>query len=243
MNARLRIGVVGAGQVLERYHHPAINAVPEVVRSTVIDSDEQRARKAAERFGFPRWSTDLADAVRHADVAIVLVPNGFHAKISCELLAQGVHVLCEKPMARNVDECLSMIEAARRGRTQLCVGHNRRFRQHFWLAKELLSRGLIGEMVSVSAEEGSTQDWPRSADRVFKVLSLLPALAIQRHSPRVTTRLRLRGLSGSSSFFSPVYKPSNCAGIILGANAAYSSPSRGSSNSRSAASRTRLSAA
>jgi predicted dehydrogenase len=163
VNGRLRVGVVGAGKVLERYHNPAINGVPEVVRSIVIDADEASARAAAERFGFPKWSGDLADASQHADVAIVLVPNGLHAKISCQLLEQGVHVLCEKPMARNVEECLSMIDAARRGHAQLCVGHNRRFRQHFWMAREFLKRGLIGEPVSVAAEEGSTQDWPRSA--------------------------------------------------------------------------------
>lgn len=163
MGDRLNLGVVGAGAVLDRYHIPTINAVPEVVRTIVIDSDAERARRVAERHNFPRWSTDLADLVRHADVAIVLVPNGLHASVSCELLGQGIHVLCEKPMARNVDECLAMIEAARRGNTQLCIGHNRRFQQHIKLAKQLLGKGLIGEVVNVQAEEGSTSDWPRSS--------------------------------------------------------------------------------
>jgi UDP-N-acetylglucosamine 3-dehydrogenase len=163
MSLRLRIGVVGAGKVLERYHVPAIKGVPEVVRSIVVDADAERARRAAERFDFPKWSSDLADVVQHADVAVVLVPNGLHAQVSCELLEQGVHVLCEKPMARNVDECMSMIEAGRRGRALLCVGHNRRFRQHVWMARQFLRRGLIGEVSSILAEEGSTFDWPRSA--------------------------------------------------------------------------------
>ena len=163
MGDRLNLGVAGAGAVLDRYHIPAINAVPEVVRTIVIDSDAERARRVAERHNFPRWSTDLADLVRHADLAIVLVPNGLHASVSCELLGQGIHVLCEKPMARNVDECLAMIEAARRGNAQLCIGHNRRFQQHIKLAKQLLGKGLIGEVVNVQAEEGSTSDWPRSS--------------------------------------------------------------------------------
>jgi UDP-N-acetylglucosamine 3-dehydrogenase len=162
VNSRLRIGVVGAGMVLDRYHNPAISAVPEVIRSIVVDADAEKARRAAERFGFPQWSTELADAARHVDLVVVLVPNGLHAQVSCELLEQGVHVLCEKPMARNVDECLSMIEAARRGRAQLCIGHNRRFRQHVSMARQFLRRGLIGEPVSVTAEEGSPADWPRS---------------------------------------------------------------------------------
>lgn len=163
MSSRLRIGVVGAGKVLERYHVPAIKGMPEVVRSIVVDADAERARHTAERFDFPKWSTDLADVAQHADVAVVLVPNGLHAKVSCELLQHGVHVLCEKPMARNVDECMSMIDAARRGGALLCVGHNRRFRQHVWKARQFLKRGLIGEVTGVLAEEGSTFDWPRSA--------------------------------------------------------------------------------
>lgn len=65
-------------------------------------------------------------------------------------------------MAHNVDECLAMIEAARRGNAQLCIAHNRRFRQHMKLAKQLLGKGLIGEVVGVQAEEGSSSDWPRS---------------------------------------------------------------------------------
>jgi len=160
---KLRVGVVGAGVVLDRYHMPAINGVPEVARTIIVDADGARARRAAERYGFPEWSTDLADLASHADLAIVLVPNGFHARVSCQLLSQGVHVLCEKPMARNADECLTMIESANRGRAQLAVGHNRRFRQHVMLARQLLQRGLIGDVVSIQGEEGSPADWPRSS--------------------------------------------------------------------------------
>jgi len=163
VKARLRIGVVGAGAVLGRYHVPAINGVPEVVRSIIVDADPARARQAAARHGFPRWSSDLADLVRYSDLAIVLVPNGLHAKISCELLSNGIHVLCEKPMARNVDECRGMIEASLRGRTLLCIGHNRRFRPHVVLGRQLLQKGLIGDLTHIMAEEGSPSDWPRSA--------------------------------------------------------------------------------
>lgn len=163
MSDRLRLGVVGGGAVLERYHIPAINAVPEVVRSIVIDVDAERAKRVAGRYAFPHSSSHLADLLRYADLAVVLVPNGQHAPVSCELLAQGVHVLCEKPMARSVPECLAMIESARRGNAHLAIGHNRRFQQHMKLAKQLFSKGLIGEIINIQAEEGSTSDWPRSA--------------------------------------------------------------------------------
>jgi UDP-N-acetylglucosamine 3-dehydrogenase len=159
---RLRIGIAGAGAVIERYHIPAINAVPEVIRSIVVDANAERARLVADRYGFPKWSDNLQDLAEYSDLVIVGVPNWQHAPIACELVSKGIHVLCEKPMARNPDECLSMIESARHGNAQLCVGHNRRFRQHIKLAKKLLRKGIIGDVVNVEAEEGSPNDWPRS---------------------------------------------------------------------------------
>lgn len=154
--------MVGAGAVVERYHIPAINGVPEVVRTVVVDVDGDRARRVASRYAFPHWSTDVNDLVGRADLAVVAVPNAQHAPVACELLARGIHVLCEKPMACNVEQCRRMIDSARRGAAQLAAGHNRRFRQHMAIARRLLRRGLIGDIVSVEAEEGSPDDWPRS---------------------------------------------------------------------------------
>lgn len=163
MRDRLRIGIVGAGEVIRRYHIPAINGVPEVVHTMVVDVDAERARRAAERYCFPKSASSLDELADNVDIAIVAVPNWQHAPVACELLARGIHVLCEKPMARNVEECQAMIEASRRGRALLAIGHNRRFRQHVELARRLLSKGLIGQVLTVDAEEGSRKDWARSA--------------------------------------------------------------------------------
>jgi predicted dehydrogenase len=160
---RLRIGIVGAGPVAERYHMPAIRGVPEVRATAVVDTDADRARHFADRYGFPLWTTQLAELGGTVDVVVVALPNGLHASVSCELLSHGIHVLCEKPMARNITECQSMVDAAKRGGAKLCIGHNRRFRTNLRLLKQLLEKGLIGDIVRVDAEEGSKVDWPRSS--------------------------------------------------------------------------------
>lgn len=162
MPDRLRLGLVGVGPVVQRHHLRAVRGVPEVLPAAVVDLNEQRAREFAARQGFPLYTSRLQDLFGEVDLAIVALPNGAHASVSCELLSHGIHVLCEKPMARNVPECRSMIEAARRGGAQLCVGHNRRFRDNVTLAKRLMDKGIIGEVTRVEAEEGSTADWPRS---------------------------------------------------------------------------------
>jgi predicted dehydrogenase len=157
--------------VIERYHMAAINGVPEVIRTIVVDVDEERARRVALRHGFPLSSKNLRDLADNADLAIVAVPNGQHAQVACDLLSKGIHVLCEKPMARNVDECRSMIESSRLTGALLCIGHNRRCRSHIAVARRMLRRGLIGEVTRVEAEEGSPHDWPRSPAYFDPILS------------------------------------------------------------------------
>ena len=162
MSARLRLGVVGAGPVVERYHLRAIRGVPEVQPAVVVDLDEARARHFAQKQGFPRYTTRFEELFGAVDVAMVALPNSAHASVSCELLSNGIHVLCEKPMARNVAECRAMLEAAQRGRAQLCIGHNRRFRTNAVLAKRLMEKRIVGDVTHMEAEEGSTADWARS---------------------------------------------------------------------------------
>jgi predicted dehydrogenase len=163
MADRLRIGIVGAGPATERYHLSAVRGVPEVRPAFIVDVDAARAARFAERSGFPRWSTELSELFGRVDLAIVALPNHLHASISCELLSHGIHVLCEKPMARTPAECKVMIEAASRSNAILAIGHNRRFKNHIQLAKLWLDKKLIGEITSVEAEEGSASDWQRSA--------------------------------------------------------------------------------
>jgi len=162
MAHRFRLGLVGAGPVVERYHLRAIRGVPEVQLVAVVDINEERACQFARRQGIPLSTARLQDLFGKVDLAIVALPNGMHASITCELLSNGIHVLCEKPMARNVLECRAMIEASRRSAAQLCIGHNRRFRNNVSLAKQLMQKGILGEVTRIEAEEGSTADWPRS---------------------------------------------------------------------------------
>jgi predicted dehydrogenase len=163
MPDRLRLGLVGVGPVVERYHLRAVRGVPEMQPAGVVDINLERARQFAQRQGFPLSTTRLQDLFGKVDLAIVALPNGAHASVACELLSNGIHVLCEKPMARNVPECQAMIEAARRGGALLCIGHNRRFRNNVSLAKRLMEKGILGDVTRIEAEEGSTADWARSS--------------------------------------------------------------------------------
>jgi len=162
MLPRLKLGLVGAGPVSLKYHVPAIRAVPEVLAAVVADVDRARARKVAEICPFLQATDKFEDLCGQVDVAIVALPNALHQPVACRLLESGIHVLVEKPMARNVAECRQMLAAAERGGAIVVVAHNRRFRPNVLAARKLLSQGFIGPVTRIRAEEGSVSDWPRS---------------------------------------------------------------------------------
>ena len=163
MTTRLKLGLVGLGAVAERYHVPAIRAVPEVQAWMAVDLDIERARQVGSLAPFEHVTTKLDDLDNNVDLAIVALPNGAHQPVACQLLEAGIHVLCEKPMARTVAECRAMIASAERSGARLCIGQNRRFRTNVVEAKRLIDAGLLGQINHIEAEEGGTSDWQRSA--------------------------------------------------------------------------------
>jgi predicted dehydrogenase len=162
VNQRIKLGLVGAGPVAERYYVPATRAVPEIRPFMVADVDLGRAQRVADLVPFEHATSRIEDLIGNVEIAIVALPNAFHQTVTCQLLEAGIHVLCEKPMARNVAECNLMIESAERGNALLCIAHNRRFRSNVGEARKLLTKGIIGQIKHIEAEEGSTSDWPRS---------------------------------------------------------------------------------
>ena len=124
----LRTAVIGVGH-LGRQHarvHAALAAEGQTELVSVCDLNEETARAIAAERG-AEWTTDWHNLLGRVDAVSLAVPTEAHAEIACPLLEAGVHVLVEKPIARDLDEADQMIEAARRGRALLQVGHLERF--------------------------------------------------------------------------------------------------------------------
>lgn len=124
----LRTAVIGVGH-LGRQHariHASLAAEGRARFAAVCDIDGSTARGvAAERE--TEHVTDWRELVGRVDAVSLAVPTEVHCEIACTLLEAGVHVLVEKPISRTLEEADRMIDAARRGRTLLQVGHLERF--------------------------------------------------------------------------------------------------------------------
>jgi predicted dehydrogenase len=165
---RLRIAVIGCGAVAERVHLPALARSRDAAVTVLVDRAQDRARFLASKFNIPATADDYRHVMKDIDAAVVGVPHQLHAPIAIELLDAGIHVLVEKPMALNPDECARMNAAAARSGAVLAVGLLRRCSPALRFVKQALDSGLLGRVRSFDLREGSVYRWPVASASMFR---------------------------------------------------------------------------
>ncbi|HIE53264.1 MAG TPA: Gfo/Idh/MocA family oxidoreductase [Armatimonadetes bacterium] len=171
---KLNVALIGAGGIA----HPHAQALlaNEHVASLAIAEPQAEVREAfAQRYGLQRAVADYRELL--ADPAIDLVdlclPHDLHCPVALEAFAAGKHVISEKPLARTVEECEAMIEAAEKAGRRLFVSHNQLFFPAVRRAKEMLEAGVLGRpflaLINIIGNEfGRMNDpthWKGSWDR------------------------------------------------------------------------------
>ena len=156
---KLDVAMIGHG-FMGKAHSYALLATPfffktgiQPVRKLIVGRNAERLKQAAEAFGWEETSTDWRAAVRRPDidaVAIVTPPNT-HAEIAIAAAQAGLHVYCDKAMARTVPECWAMVRACQENDVRLMVGHKRRLRPPWARVVELTDDALLGPPLSITA--------------------------------------------------------------------------------------------
>jgi predicted dehydrogenase len=141
----LRVGVIGVGWAGQR-HLEAYEALDGVEIAAVAGLEVPIRTALAERYAIEqavdRWE-DLVE-LDGLDAVSVAVPTFLHAPIAIAALERGLHVLSEKPIARNADEAQSMVDAARAAGRVLDVGFNHRQRGDIHKLKAVIDAGRLG---------------------------------------------------------------------------------------------------
>ena len=104
---RLKAAVVGMG-FIGFAHVEALRRIPHV--DVVAIADSFGAKEKAERLGVPAGYADyveMMDACK-PDCIHICTPNSTHMAIAMAAIERGIHVVCEKPMARNAEEAQKM---------------------------------------------------------------------------------------------------------------------------------------
>jgi len=124
-SSKIRCGVVGVGSLGQ--HHARIYADLEGVDFVgIVEADSARAEEIAARHGckvFP----DAASLGAACDAVSIVVPTDRHRELALPLLAQGCHLLIEKPICASLREAEEVVAAARAAGAVVQVGHIEHF--------------------------------------------------------------------------------------------------------------------
>jgi predicted dehydrogenase len=142
----VKICLVGAGRAGMVHARNFTDNVPGASLVAVVDADLALAEKRAEELGVAPFFSDVHQALDkvETDAVCITTPTFTHADIAIAAAKAGKHILCEKPMALNLDEADRMIQAAKEAGIKLQIGFMRRFDPLFVTAKERIEGGEIG---------------------------------------------------------------------------------------------------
>ncbi len=114
LNGKIRYAVVGGGSISQGAFMPGIGQTENSVLTALVTGDPIKADKLAKLYSLKSYSyTQYPELLASVEIDSVYVatPNFLHREFVVPALEAGIHVLLEKPMAANEDDCKAMLAA------------------------------------------------------------------------------------------------------------------------------------
>jgi predicted dehydrogenase len=178
----IRIGLIGTG-LMGRIHTNGYKRLtdffPEYEYAPVLQAccsrNPERAQAFADQWGYKSIETDWRKIIARDDIDAVDIctPNDKHAEIAIAAAAAGKMILCEKPLARTVDEAEEMLKAVEASGVKNTVWYNYRRIPAVTLAKQIVDSGKLGKIFHYRAN--FLQDWtinpelPQGGDGLWRL--------------------------------------------------------------------------
>ncbi|HKT68785.1 MAG TPA: bi-domain-containing oxidoreductase [Terriglobales bacterium] len=155
--ARLKLGVLGAGNFATRVLLPAIKAVDGCELAGICSRSGLKAQDAGRKFGFDYATSSEAQLLADSgiDAVVIATPHHLHARQVVAALRAGKHVFCEKPLCLSQEELTEIIAAWQSVPDRsLMLGYNRRFSPMARALKELVRESGEPLMMSYRVNAG-----------------------------------------------------------------------------------------
>ncbi len=156
---KVTIALIGAGQRgMDCYGLYALKFPYEVQFIAVAEPNQarrerfQQAHQIPEKQCFADWREMLAHP-KLADAIMICTQDRLHFEPVMAAIQAGYHIMVEKPLSPDPDECLQMGEAANKTDKILMIGHTLRYASLFTTIKQLLEQGRIGQLISIQHNE------------------------------------------------------------------------------------------
>lgn len=145
---RIRVGIVGCGEVAQIIHLPSLYQLADQFEVTALcDVSAQVLNSVGDHWGVAQRYPEYRDLIQASNVDAVLVanPHVYHTEVTLAAIAAGKHVLVEKPMSISLQEADQVISAQREAGVTVQVGYMRRYAPAFQEAcRQVQTLGQIG---------------------------------------------------------------------------------------------------
>lgn len=150
----MRVGIIGAG-LQGRRRAPVLRDWPDAKLVVISAAHLEAARRLASVMGC-QAAEGWRPVVERPDLDAVIVctPPHLHAEITIAALESGKHVLCEKPLARTLEEAEAMVQRARRTGRVLKCGFNHRHHPGIQQVRRWFDEGRIGQPLFLRCRYG-----------------------------------------------------------------------------------------
>lgn len=151
MADQVRLGIVGAGAVVQVGHLPALKRMKNVFLAGICDNDLPKARALANRFDIPVAFDDMAELItsQELDAILICTPNHLHESQINAALNAKLHVFAERPLSLSSTGAAKLLKAAERRERVVMMGANHRYRPDIQLIRSFVQNGELGEIESV----------------------------------------------------------------------------------------------
>ncbi len=149
---KLKIGIIGAGYMGSV--HAGILARDERIQILAVhDIATESAERLANSCG-ARVAESSAEVNESCDAVYITTPNTKHTELAIAAAGAGKHVFCEKPMATNLADAQTVLDAANKSNAVFQVGHNRRFAPVYATLKQMLTESHPPHSAHVKMNRG-----------------------------------------------------------------------------------------
>ena len=165
----LKIGIIGCGTITRLGHAPEYQANPDCEITGFCGARPGSAEKLAAQYGAKAYDSIDALLDSGVDAVSVCLVNADHARAAIAAMRRGVHVLCEKPMAVRLEDCVEMVRVQKEMGVKLMVAQNQRFNQAHAAARRMIEEGKLGRILSFQTTFGhpGPEGWTGQRDPSF----------------------------------------------------------------------------
>lgn len=160
----MKLAILGSGFISRFYAESLVAQRRKDVVTMVYSRTEANAKKFADDYKVPHYTTSIKEAAEHPDVDAVIIglSNDMHLEAVLACAAAGKHVLCTKPLGRNGAEALQMLRAVEAAGVMGGYLEDLCYTPKFLKSLAAIKAGSIGEVTWAKSREthpGPHSDW------------------------------------------------------------------------------------